>query len=168
MPSTNYYNGFDVITVDANGRRSPAAGVTVRINAGAYTAVVTDAEGRIDDGSLPATTNGDVVTFDVVAYPGPTLNRTLRSTLADAEAEIQNAIPTLVLENLAAERVAKSVEIAVIDLTNPDALPQILGTGQPGTSVEFPYVTPEARSLQIVTNPKYEDGSSKYLNFDLS
>jgi hypothetical protein len=166
MPSTNHYNGFDVIRVDANGFRVPMPATTVRINAGAYTAVTSDAFGHVADGSIASTTDGDVVTFDVSGYAG-TLNRTLHATLADAEAEMQNAIPTLVLENLAAEKVAKSVDLWVEDTTNPDSVPQFLGSGQPGTTVEFPYITPEARSLTIHSNPKYDDGSSKYLNFNL-
>jgi len=160
-----FFNGFDVVRIDADGVIIPMPAATLDINSGTLGTVTTDEYGNIAAAELPGTAVGDVVEFILSGYPN-SFFRTVANTENETFALKENYACTFVVENLAPAREPVAAEIIVRDMDDPNSRDIRLGYAPMNATTSFKHENLSPRNFRSFTNYVTETMERQHLIYE--
>lgn len=145
-----YYSRFDVYSIDAEGRRVPAAGIVLNVTnittATAIGTVTADEYGVVEQGSYdtPDGEAGEVIEFNHATIDRAAFRRRVTLTASYDDAYQMTDISTrfaMELSNAGRRQRSTTAMIYAQDLDEPTAAPIMLGIAKAGETAKFPIQT---------------------------
>jgi hypothetical protein len=158
--ANGYYPQLSVAVIDDEGYRQVVEDSYNVYNvtaAAALADLTSDENGIIDEGFYSGVSVGDVIELSHDTFPG-TMRMVLQTDQVSAYTAVENDVTTFILENQFADTEdALTADIYIVDTSEPDDGPKLLGSVKAGETGQFPFQSTITKTMRVFAVSKGEN-----------